>query len=114
MSDAARRFRETVVRAVLQGPGRASADARRAAFDNARVPAGARALLDKVARCAWKVTDEDVVAAKAAGLSDDEIYELVVSAALGQSTRQLESAHAALAAAGDDGPNPTAGGPASR
>jgi alkylhydroperoxidase family enzyme len=96
MSEAATRLRKAIVDRVLNGPGRTEAGARRAAFDNRGVDERARALIDAVARHAWKVTDEDVAAAKDAGLSDDQIFELVVSAALGQSTRQLESALAAL------------------
>jgi alkylhydroperoxidase/carboxymuconolactone decarboxylase family protein YurZ len=42
------------------------------------------------------VTDADIAAAKAAGLSEDHIFELVVTAAVGQANRQLESALAAL------------------
>lgn len=59
-------------------------------------PDAARALVDKIARNAWKVTDEDVAAAKTAGVSEDEIFELAVAAALGQATRQLDAALAAL------------------
>jgi alkylhydroperoxidase family enzyme len=95
MSEAVERLRALVVEKALHGPGKASGDARRAAFDNAD-SAPARALVAKVTANAWKVTDEDVAAAKRAGLSDDEIFELVVCAALGQSTRQLDAALAAL------------------
>lgn len=96
MSDAANRLRSVVVERALHGPGKAGGDARRAAFDNKAVPEAARALIDKVANNAYKVIDEDVAAAKAAGLSEDELFELVVCAALGQSTRQLDAAMAAL------------------
>ena len=96
MSEAVSRMRKTVVERVLHGAGKTSGTERRAAFDNRDVPAAARALIDKVANHAWKVTDEDVAAAKAAGLSDDQIFELVICGALGQSTRQLDSARAAL------------------
>lgn len=95
-NEAVTRLRKTVVERVLHGPGKTTGTERRAAFDNRGVPEAARALIDKVTNHAWKVTDEDVAAAKAAGLSDDQIYELVVCAAVGQSTRQLDSALAAL------------------
>ena len=81
---------------VLNGPGQSSPADRRAAFDNQDVDARARALVDKVARHAWKVTRGDVEAAKAAGASEDEIFELTVCAALGQATRQFAAAVAAL------------------
>jgi hypothetical protein len=96
MSEAVSRLRKTVVERVLHGAGKSAGHDRRAAFDNRDVPAAARDLIDKVARQAWKITDEDVAAAKAAGLSDDQIFELAISAALGQSTRQLDAALAAL------------------
>ena len=96
MSEAATRYREHTVERALRGPGVSAGDARRAAYDNQGVAAPARALIDKVARTAWKVTDEDVAAAKAGGLAEDAIFELVVCAALGQATRQLDAALAAL------------------
>jgi hypothetical protein len=96
MSEAMNRYRTSVVDRVLGGDGKASKEQRRAAFDNKGVNEGARGLVDKVAKNAWKVTDEDVAAVKAAGVSEDQIFELCVSAALGQATRQLESALAAL------------------
>jgi len=94
MSETVDRLRKATIERALHGAGKAAGDARRAAFDNAGSPAAA--LIDKVTKTAWKVTDEDVAAAKQAGLSDDEIFELVVCAALGQSTRQLDAALAAL------------------
>ena len=99
MNEAAKRLRERVVRRVLNGPGTASSTARRAAFDNQAVDQRGRTLIDKVARHAWKVTDRDVAAAKAAGLCEDEVFELIVCAAIGQATRQLDAALAALDAA---------------
>src|SRR5262245_30604974 len=102
MSEATARYRKAAIARVLDGDGRASKEQRKAAFDNAGVAEPARALIDKVAKTAWKVTDEDVAAAKAAGLSEDEIYELCVCAALGQSQRQLEAALAALDEASAD------------
>jgi alkylhydroperoxidase/carboxymuconolactone decarboxylase family protein YurZ len=96
MNEASREYREAVVARVLTGPGSASAAARQAAFDNRAVDNRANALMDKVARRAWTVTDDDVAATKRAGVSEDEIFEFVVAAALGQATRQLNAALAAL------------------
>ena len=47
------------------------------------------------------MTEEDVAAAKAAGLREDQIFELVVCAAIGQATRQYDTALAALTAASE-------------
>ena len=69
--------------------------------DVERAPIDDRAasLVDKVSRRAWTVSDEDVAATKRAGVSEDEIFELTVAAALGQATRQLDAALAVLDAA---------------
>lgn len=96
MSEAAEKFRRAAVDNVLSPAGTASPEQRKAAFDNAD-SSPARALIAKVAANAWKVTDEDVAAAKAAGVSEDHIFELCVTAAMGQATRQLDAARAAIA-----------------
>ncbi len=104
MSADATKLRLAAIETIVRGPGETPAAHRQAAFANEGVPEAARALVDKVANNAWKVTDEDVAAAKAAGLSDDEVFELVVAAAMGQATRQLDSALAALDAATKETP----------
>src|SRR5688572_14194097 len=96
MSEAAMRFREAAVDRVLHGPATTSDQARRAAYENRDVEPAAAALIDKIANTAWKITDEDVAAAKAAGLAEDAIFELAVAAAMGQATRQLDAALDAL------------------
>jgi predicted nucleic-acid-binding protein len=55
-----------------------------------------RALLVKVTEHAYKVTDEDLAAVKA-HLAEDEIFELVIAAAMGKASRQLAAAQAAIA-----------------
>jgi hypothetical protein len=91
--------RKVLVARILDGNGRASHAQRRAAFDNAGIAEPVSTLIDKVARHAYKVVDEDIAAAKVSGLSEDQIFELVVCAAIGQATRQYDSALAALDAA---------------
>jgi len=93
--------REAVIACVLDSDGESAVDQRRAAFDNRGVtPPALASLLDKVARSAYKVIDEDVAAARAAGLGEDQLFELVVVAAIGQASRQLDAALAALDAVG--------------
>jgi alkylhydroperoxidase family enzyme len=96
VSERATRYREIAVRRALKGPGSSRPEARLAAFENQGTEASVRALVDKIARRAWTVTDADVEAAQAAGVSEDEIFELTVCAAYGQATRQLNAALAAL------------------
>lgn len=96
MSDKVTMARQALVRRVLEGQGVASREASRAAFEHRGVPEAVRPLVDKVVRHAWKVTDADVNSARAAGVSEDEIFELTICAAIGQATRQIEAGLAAL------------------
>lgn len=84
---------------VLGDGGQAPSALRRAAFDNAGLPEPLRTLTEKVAHRAHAVTDDDIADARIAGLSEDQIFEIVVCAAVGQASRQYEAASAALAAA---------------
>jgi alkylhydroperoxidase family enzyme len=48
--------------------------------------------LEKVRRAAYLVTDEDVDALRAAGFSEDEIFEQTVSAAVSEGLVRLDAA----------------------
>ena len=98
MVEIAQLHRELVARA-LGGEGKAPAALRRAAFENAGLSEPIATLIEKVAEHAYQVTDEDVVAVRAAGLSEDQIFEIVICAAIGQASRQYDNALAALASA---------------
>src|ERR687892_764640 len=91
--------RTALVARILEGEGKASHAQRRAAFDNAGLTDPLSTLIDKVARHAYKITDEDIAGARASGLSEDQIFEIVVCAAIGHATRQYDTALAALEAA---------------
>lgn len=105
MVEIARLHRELVDR-VLAGGGNAAPELRRAAFENAGLSEPIRTLIEKVANRAYQITDEDVAAVSAAGLSEDQIFEIVICAAIGQASRQYGSALKALAAATDERPEP--------
>ena len=85
-----------VVEAVLASPGTLDPGIRRAAAQGADVPEALRSYLDKVARHAYKVTDEDVQALRTAGYSEDQIFEATVSCALGACLRRLEAGLSAI------------------
>jgi len=89
----------SLVARVLEGEGQASPQIRRAAFDNEGLAEPLRTFVDKVAHRARMVTDADIDSLNKAGLSEDEIYEVAVCAAIGQATRQLQNGLAALGAA---------------
>ena len=84
---------------VLNGDGRASAEQRARAFGNDGLAPPLDALIDKVANRPAQVSDADFAAAKASGFSEDQLFELVICAAVGQSTLLYEAGLAALAEA---------------
>ncbi len=96
-----KRARLALFARILEGSGHASATQRRAAFNDAGLAGSAATLVGKVAKSSHKVTDEDITAAKASGLSEDQIFELVVCAAVGQASRQYDNALAALISASE-------------
>ena len=91
--------RRALLQRILEGPGKASPSDRRAAFDNCNLTEPLSLLIDKVARNPRGITDADIDRAKLSGLSEDQLFEIVVCAAIGQATRQYEAAKAALEAA---------------
>lgn len=95
--DQKRAVHRQLVDRILNGPGQAPADLRASAFDNAGLPEPLRPLLVKATTKSFQVTDADFATAKAAGFSDDQLFELVVCAAVGAATRQYEAGLTALA-----------------
>jgi hypothetical protein len=88
--------RKALTKRILEGDGKAPLSERRAASNNSGLAEPLAALVDKVARHAWRVTDEDIAAVKGSGLSEDQVFEIVVCAAIGEATRQHDTALAAL------------------
>ncbi|MEW5742400.1 MAG: hypothetical protein AB1938_26015 [Myxococcota bacterium] len=90
-------------RSVLEGPGKASVQARQAAADGSADDSPLGRYLAKVREAAYRVTPEELEALRATH-SDDELFELTVAASLGAATRQLEAGFAAVAAAFEEQP----------
>lgn len=86
-----------VQEAVLASKGHLSPEVRRSAFDRRISDSTMAAFVQAVDRHAYKVTEEDV---RKLGetLSDDQIFELAVSTALGTSWRRLYAGLDALEA----------------
>ena len=97
LTDDKRAAHRAVVARILEGEGRASRAQRRAAFDDAVAGEPLQTLIGRVATDPTRITDADIVQVKQSGLSEDQVFELVVCAAVGQATRQYESALTALA-----------------
>ena len=68
----------------------------RAREDEGAVPEELVTYVEKVALNAYKTTDEDVEEMKRAGYSEDEIFEITLSATLGASLARLERGLALL------------------
>jgi len=90
---------EKLRRNVVDGPGELDPRVRRAAFAGDDVPASAAAYVEKVRAHAYKVTDEDVAALRAAGWTEEAIFELTIATALGAGLSRREKARAAMRAA---------------
>lgn len=63
--------RQALIERILNGDGTASRAQRRSAFDNAGLSLPLATLVDKVAKHASEVSDEDVTVALSSGLSED-------------------------------------------
>lgn len=88
--------RHGVIARAVHGRGVSTPSARRAAFEGEDNDPRVAALLEKVRQRAWEIADADVKAAIDAGVPEDEVFELVICAALGQAQRQLDAACHAL------------------
>jgi alkylhydroperoxidase family enzyme len=86
----------SLVDAVLEGEGSVDRTVRHAAFQRTGVPAALSSLVDNVRDCAYRVTDEDLDHLRASGYRDDQIFEVLVAAALGAGWVRLEQAMQAL------------------
>jgi hypothetical protein len=80
--------RDRVLQSVLDGAGETDPSIRRAAAEGRGVPDDLRDLVDKIHRHAYQVTDDDIASLQDK-YSDDQLFEIVVSAALGASRRRL-------------------------
>jgi hypothetical protein len=76
---------------------------RRAAFHAGDLPQALAGLVRKVGGRPAEIRDEDIAAARAAGSTEDQIFEVVVCAAVGEATRQHEAALAAIDSASKRG-----------
>ena len=90
--EAARRRRED---AVLRGPGPLDTAVREAIARRQGVPDELRALVEKVASEAYRVTEGDFATPRSR-FTEDEVFEAVVSASVGAARDRVEAALRAL------------------
>ena len=84
---------------ILRGPGQAGQEQRARAFGNDGLAPPLQALIGKVVTRPAQVTEADFAAAQAAGFTEDQLFELVICAAVGESSRLYQAGLAALAEA---------------
>jgi alkylhydroperoxidase family enzyme len=70
----------------------AIADLRRAAQPGRTPPAAMQPYLDQVHNGAYRISDRDVESLRAAGFTEDEIFEQTVSAAVAEGLARLDAA----------------------
>ena len=88
--------RDRVLKTVLEGPGESDPATRQAAAANSpQVPADLKALVEKIHRHAYRVTDEDIARLQPT-YGDDRLFEIIVSAAVGASRARLAAGLQAL------------------
>ena len=97
--DKKRAAHQALVDRLLNGPGQAPAELRAQAFTNDDLDPPLQALITKIATSPAQVTEADFAEAKAKGFSEDQLFELVVCAAVGHSARLYDQGLAALAEA---------------
>jgi hypothetical protein len=85
---------DALQRRSIDGDGKVPAELRRAASEPgaAGAPAAIRAILAKIDTAAYKITDEDIAALKAAGYDEDQIFELTLAVAIGAGARRQAAA----------------------
>jgi hypothetical protein len=94
VSDRFADLRDATSAALLRGPGASSPELRQACA-RGEAPAELRALVEKIDRHAYKVTDEDLAALRAK-YSEDELFEIIAAAAFGAADRRLRAGLRAL------------------
>lgn len=89
---------QRLVERVLNAPGELDPQTRRAILEERTegVPPALLPYLEKVEHSAWTMTDEDIEALRRAGVSEDQIFEATVAAALGAGLKRLRAGLAAL------------------
>jgi alkylhydroperoxidase/carboxymuconolactone decarboxylase family protein YurZ len=80
--------------ALLRAPGASPAELRQACAGGTP-PEELRALVEKIEKHAYQVTDEDVAALRAK-YSEDQLFEIIAAAAFGAADRRLRAGLRAL------------------
>lgn len=85
-----------LVEAILHEPGTLDPSVREVVVSGEEVPDALVPYVEKITNYAYKVTDRDIERLRQAGYTDDQIFELTVSAALGAGLLRLNCGLRAL------------------
>ncbi len=94
MSDRFGELKEATAAALLRGPGATPAELRQACA-RGEAPEELRALIEKIDRHAYEVTDEDLASLRAK-YSEAQLFEIIVAASFGAADRRLQAGLRAL------------------
>jgi hypothetical protein len=83
--------------AVLDAPAGTDPALRSAAATGGALPEPLAAYVSKVRDQSFRITDKDIEALVASGLSGDDVFEVTVAAAVGAALRGVDTARRALA-----------------
>src|SRR5262249_17510231 len=89
-------LQEKLRHAVLDASATADATLRRAAYRGAGLAEPLSGYVEKLRLHAYRVEDNDIERLRAAGYSEDQIFEVTIAAALGASDARLRVGLAAL------------------
>ncbi len=87
--------------ALLRGSGHLDAATRQSLASSRSIPESLATYAEKVTRYAYKVTDDDVANLRAAGYSEDQLFEATLSIAFGAAQTRLRAGIDALRAAAE-------------
>ncbi len=99
--DRHRQARRAIEAAVLHGEAHTPASLRQDVASGRELPAELAPLVHKIRAHAYRVTDEDVAALRER-YSEDELFEIIVAAALGAALYRLDAGLRALDAAASE------------
>jgi hypothetical protein len=88
-------LRDQVLRSVLDGPGETDPSLRYAAAEGVGMAPDLQAVVEKIHRHAYRVTDEEIAALQAK-YGDDRLFEIIVCASVGASRQRLMAGLRAL------------------
>jgi alkylhydroperoxidase family enzyme len=96
---------QKAIDAILTQTGSTELSLRRTVLERTRngegqVPEALREFVEKIAERPWTVNDEDFARLRAAGYSEDELYEVTLAAAVGAGLQRFEAGLRALEEAG--------------